>query len=60
MTEKIIYKNKFFNIAKKKNYYFYDENNLQVMILPVIDGNKFILVKQYRVPLRKFTYEFSS
>tara|TARA_B100000700_G_scaffold192050_1_gene211511 strand:- start:48 stop:563 length:516 start_codon:yes stop_codon:yes gene_type:complete len=58
MTEKIIYKNKFFNIVKKENYYFYDENNLQVMILPVIDDKKFILVKQYRVPLKKNTYEF--
>ena len=58
MTEKIVYKNKYLNIAKEKNYYFYDENNLQVMILPLIEGKKFILVKQFRFPIKKHTYEF--
>ena len=58
MTEKIVYKNKYLNITKKKNYYFYDENNLQVMILPIIEDKKFILVKQFRFPIKKYTYEF--
>ena len=58
MTEKLIYKNKYLHIKKSKNYYFYDENEIQVMILPVISGKKFIFVKQYRKPLNKITYEF--
>lgn len=58
MTEKLIYKNKYLNITKSKDYYFYDENETQVMVLPVINKKKFIFVKQYRKPLNKFTYEF--
>lgn len=58
MTEKLVYKNKYLNITKSKDYYFYDENEIQVMILPVIDKEKFIFVKQYRKPLKKVTYEF--
>ena len=58
MTEKLIYKNKYINLTKSKDYYFYDENETQVMILPVIDKKKFIFVKQYRKPLNKVTYEF--
>ena len=58
MTEKLIYKNKYLHIRKSKNYYFYDENETQVMILPVISKKKFIFVKQYRRPLNKITYEF--
>jgi len=58
MTEKLIYKNKYLNITKSKNYYFYDENETQVMVLPVLNKKKFIFVKQYRKPLNKFTYEF--
>jgi len=58
MTEKLVYKNKYLNIKKSKNYYFYDENETQVMILPVVSKNKFIFVKQYRRPLNKITYEF--
>ena len=58
MTEKLIYKNKYLHIKKSKNYYFYDENEIQVMILPVISGKKFIFVKQYRKPINKITYEF--
>ena len=58
MTEKLIYKNKYLNIKKSKDYYFYDENETQVMVLPVINKKKFIFVKQYRKPLNKFTYEF--
>jgi len=58
MTEKLIYKNRYLNITKSKDYYFYDENEDQVMILPIIDKKKFIFVKQYRKPLNKFTYEF--
>ena len=58
MTEKLIYQNKYLNITKSKDYYFYDENEDQVMILPIIDKKKFIFVKQYRKPLNKFTYEF--
>ena len=57
MTEKLIYKNKYLNITKSKDYYFYDENETQVMVLPVINKKKFIFVKQYRKPLNKFTYE---
>ncbi len=58
MTEKLIYKNKYLRIKKSKDYYFYDENELQVMILPVVNKQKFIFVKQYRKPLNKITYEF--
>ena len=58
MTEKLIYKNKYLNIKKSKDYYFYDENEIQVMILPIINKEKFIFVKQYRRPLNKITYEF--
>lgn len=58
MIEKLIYKNKYLHIRKSKNYYFYDENETQVMILPVISKKKFIFVKQYRRPLNKITYEF--
>ena len=58
MTDKLIYKNKYLNITKSKDYYFYDENEIQVMILPVINKKKFVFVKQYRKPLNKFTYEF--
>tara|TARA_B100000575_G_C23110042_1_gene641137 strand:- start:1377 stop:1892 length:516 start_codon:yes stop_codon:yes gene_type:complete len=58
MTEKLIYKNKYLNIKKSKDYYFYDENEIQVMILPILDKKKFIFVRQYRKPLNKITYEF--
>ena len=58
MTEKLIYKNKYLRIKKSKDYYFYDENEIQVMILPVVNKQKFIFVKQYRKPLNKITYEF--
>tara|TARA_Y100000768_G_scaffold343307_1_gene288894 strand:- start:179 stop:694 length:516 start_codon:yes stop_codon:yes gene_type:complete len=58
MTEKLIYKNKYLNISKSKDYYFYDENETQVMILPVINKDKFIFVKQFRRPINKMTYEF--
>ena len=58
MTEKLIYKNKYLTISKKDDYYFYDEKETQVMILPVIDNEKFLFVKQYRKPVKKYTYEF--
>ena len=45
MTEKLIYKNKYLNITKSKDYYFYDENETQVMVLPVINKKKFIFCK---------------
>lgn len=58
MTNKVIYKNKWLNITKQNNYYFVDENQDQVVVIPIFDNNKFILVKQFRSPLSKFTFEF--
>ncbi len=58
MTEKLVYKNKYLSISKEDNYYFYDEKETQVMILPVISKKKFLFVKQYRKPLNRETYEF--
>ena len=58
MKNKIVYKNKWFSIKKFENYFVFDENQDQVVILPIINSKKIILVKQYRVPLMKFTLEF--
>ena len=58
MKNKIVYKNKWFSIKKFENYFVFDENQDQVVILPIINSKKIILVKQYRDPLMKFTLEF--
>jgi len=58
MVTKIVYKNKYFQISKENNYFFFDEKNDQVVIFPIIDNKKVILVKQYRVPLKRNTFEF--
>ena len=58
MKNNIVYKNKWFSIKKNKNYFVIDENHDQVAILPIVDKNKLLLVKQYRAPLKKYTLEF--
>ena len=53
----IVYKNKWLNIKKKNNYYFVDENLDQVAVIPYVNKS-FILVKQFRPTLNKNTIEF--
>ena len=59
MKNNIVYKNKWFSIRKNKNYFVIDENQDQVAILPIVNKNKLLLVKQYRFPLKKYTLELS-
>ena len=58
MNEKIVYKNKWISVKKKNNFYTVDENLNHVTIIPVIDNNKLVLVKQFRPAIRKYTLEF--
>ena len=58
MNEKIVYKNKWIFVKKKNNFYTVDENLNHVTIIPVIDKNKLVLVRQYRPAIKKYTLEF--
>tara|TARA_B100001057_G_C22788960_1_gene926792 strand:- start:423 stop:938 length:516 start_codon:yes stop_codon:yes gene_type:complete len=53
----IVHKNPYFEIILKNNYYAYKPKNKEVIILPVVDNNKFLLVKSKRVLLKKSIYE---
>ena len=58
MKNNIVYINKWFSIKKNNDYFVIDENDEQVAILPIVNKNKLLLIKQYRVPLKKYTLEF--
>lgn len=58
MIEKIVYKNKWLSVKKKNNFYTVDENLNHVTIIPIIDKNKLLLVKQFRPAIKKHTLEF--
>jgi ADP-ribose pyrophosphatase len=60
MKVKTVYKNKWLSVTNDKNFYTVDENTDQVTILPIIDRNKLLLVKQYRHAIKKYTLEFPS
>ena len=49
----IVHKNPYFNILYKKNYYIYKPKYKEVIVLPVIDKNKFLLIKAKRELLNK-------
>ncbi len=53
----IVHKNPYFNILYKKNYYIYKPKYKEVIVLPVIDKNKFLLIKAKRELLNKSIYE---
>ena len=58
MKVKTVYKNKWLSVTNDKKFYTVDENTDQVTILPIIDHNKLLLVKQYRHAIKKYTLEF--
>ena len=58
MSGKVVYKNKWISVINEKNFYTIDENTDQVTILPIIDRDKLLLVKQYRPAIKKYTLEF--
>ena len=58
MSGKVVYKNKWISVTNEKNFYTIDENTDQVTILPIIDHDKLLLVKQYRPAIKKYTLEF--
>tara|TARA_B110000503_G_C6915604_1_gene316506 strand:+ start:149 stop:448 length:300 start_codon:yes stop_codon:yes gene_type:complete len=53
----IVHKNPYFEIILKNNYYAYKPKNKEVIILSVIDKNKFLSVKSKRILLKKSIYE---
>ena len=56
---KIVYKNKFFKIKKNhKNYYIFEPSYRQVCVIPVVDKNKFLIVKVKRPHIDNYFYEF--
>ena len=55
---KKVYNNRWLTISKDKDYYFYDENYDQVVIIPVINKNNLVMVNQFRKPLKKYCLEF--
>ena len=56
----IVYKNNFFKIGVKNKIFFLEPKNQQVIILPIVDKNKFLLVKAKRPLHKKSMYEFPS
>ncbi len=56
----IVHKNPYFEVILKNNYYVYKPKHKEVIILPVIDKNKFLLVKSKRILLKKSIYELPS
>jgi len=56
----IVYKNNFFKIGIKNKFFFLEPKNQQVIILPIVDKNKFLLVKAKRPLHKKSMYEFPS
>ena len=58
MNGKVVYKNKWISVINEKNFYTIDENTDQITILPIIDHDKLLLVKQYRLAIKKYTLEF--
>ena len=59
MSGKVVYKNKWISVTNEKNFYTIDENTDQITILPIIDHDKLLLVKQYRLAIKKYTLEFT-
>ena len=55
---KKVYNNRWLTISKDKDYYFYDENYDQVVIIPIINKNNLVMVNQFRKPLKKYCLEF--
>jgi len=58
MVERIVYKNKWISVKKKNNFYTVDENISHVTVIPIVDKNKLILVKQFRPAIKNYTLEF--
>ena len=56
----IIHKNKYFKINLKKGYYSFEPNFKEVIILPIVEKNNFLLVKAKRTLLGGHNYEFPS
>ena len=55
---KIVYKNKYFSIGLENGYYSLIPKYQDVLILPIVDKNKFLLIKAKRKLLKKSLYEF--
>jgi hypothetical protein len=55
---KIVYQNRFFKIGLEKDYYSFIPRYKDVIILPIIDKNKFLLIKANRQLIKKSLYEF--
>ena len=53
----IVHKNPFFEIKLNNNYYSYNPKNREVIILPIVDKNKILLIKAKRTLLNKSLYE---
>ena len=54
----IVYKNRYFKILYKKNFYIYTPNRPEVLILPIVEKKNFLLIKSKRAILGKSIYEF--
>ena len=52
----IVHKNPFFEIKLNNNYYSYNPKNREVIILPIVDKNKILLIKAKRKLLQVEKY----
>ena len=55
---KIVYKNKYFSIGLENGYYSFIPKYQDVLVLPIVDKNKFLLIRAKRELLKKSLYEF--
>lgn len=53
----IVHQNPYFEIKYNKDYYSYNPINREVIILPIVDKNKILLIKAKRKLLNKSLYE---
>ena len=56
----IVHKNPFFKIKFINDYYLFHPKNKQVIVLPIIDNSKILIIKVRRKHLKKNMYEFPS
>ena len=58
MNKKTVYFNKYFDVILKDNYYEISPKTRDVLILPIVDKKKFLLIKVKRHLTKKNLYEF--
>lgn len=57
MKKKILHKNPYFTVILNKDYYEIEPKSLDVLVIPIVDKKKFLLIKSRRKILNKNIYD---